>query len=514
MALQDALIQAARRHPGREALVAGGQRLGYGELLARAAGLARVLQAGGLEPGGRVGLFLDNVWQLPVAMFGVWLAGGVTVAINAQTRRDKLGFMLRDSGARWLLSEQSLAPTFMPVVESLGLSVLSTGEVPGAGSLDDALAAEAGPVPVAGGEPNALAALIYTSGTTGDPKGVMHTHASLGFAMDSIQAYLGFRPDDRLFCALPMTFGYGLCQWLCAVRAGATLVLERSFTYPVQVFQVMQREAITSFPGVPTLYALLLAHDAKQPLCFPSVRIATNAAAALPREFIDGIRRIFPAAGLYKMYGQTECIRISYLPPEQAALKPDSVGRAIPGTSLLLLDERGQPVAPGETGTLHVRGPHLMSGYWGQPEKTAEVLLPAPDGDGLMLRTGDQFRLDADGDLFFVARSDEIIKSRGEKVSPVEVENAIYRLDGVREVVVLGVPDEVLGQAVCAVVVPREGVELNERQVKRVCSEQLENYMMPSRILFMDALPRTPNGKLSRKLLLDTLGERLTARGQ
>lgn len=509
MALQDALIQAARLHPGREALVAGELRLGYGDVLARATGLAHVLRAAGLAAGDRVGLFMDNIWQLPVALFGVWLAGGVTVAINAQTKRDKLGFMLQDSGARWLLSEQPLARSFAPVAEALGLQVLSTGDVPGTTSLDQALSPSDVPLTAIETDPASLAALIYTSGTTSDPKGVMHTHASLGFAIDSIQSYLAFGPEDRLFCPLPMTFGYGLCQWLSTVGVGATLVLERSFTYPAQVFQLMQREAITSFPGVPTLYALLLAHDAKQALRFPSVRIATNAAAALPSEFIEGIQRIFPNAGLFKMYGQTECIRISYLPPEQATCKPDSVGRAIPGTEVLLLNESGQPVVPGETGTLHVRGPHLMRGYWQQPDRTAETLIAAPDGGAPLLCTGDLFRQDGDGDLFFVARGDEIIKSRGEKVSPAEVENAIYRLGGVREVVVLGIPDEMLGQAVCAVVVPREGEQLSEQQVKRVCSEHLENYMMPKRILFMDALPRTPNGKLSRRLVRETLGEQL-----
>ena len=167
------------------------------------------------------------------------------------------------------------------------------------------------------------------------------------FALDSINEYLGISQDDRLFSALPLSFGYGLFQWLSAVRAGAALVLERSFTYPAQVFKRMHDEAVTVFASVPTVYAMMLAQDAKQPLRFPSVRIVTNAAAALPAEFIAGIRRLFPQAGLYKMHGQTECIRTAYLAPTLAAVKPESVGRAIPGTELLVLGEDGRPCSAG-----------------------------------------------------------------------------------------------------------------------------------------------------------------------
>lgn len=280
-------------------------------------------------------------------------------------------------------------------------------------------------------------------------------------------------------------------------------MLARSFTYPMQVFNRMNNEAVTSFAGVPTIFAMMLAQDAKQPLHFPSVRILTNAAAVLPVEFIPGIRRMFPQAGLYKMYGQTECIRSAYLNPALADIKPESVGCAIPGTELLLLDEDGQPVAPTEIGNLYVRGPHLMQGYWKQPEKTAEVLVPGLLPGEFLLKSGDLFRQDADGDFYFVARSDEIIKSRGEKVSPTEVENAIYSLSSVQEVVVAGIPDPILGEAVCAFVTIRDGENLSIQQIKHICNERLENYMVPKHIVLLPELPHTANGKLSRKLVLE-----------
>jgi acyl-coenzyme A synthetase/AMP-(fatty) acid ligase len=212
---------------------------------------------------------------------------------------------------------------------------------------------------------------------------------------------------------------------------------------------------------------------------------------------------MFPNAGLVKMYGQTECIRACYLPADLAAEYPGSVGVAIPGSELLLLDEEGNEVGIGDTGTLHVRGPHVMRGYWKDPERTRGVLVPGSAPTEMMLRTGDHFRLDEKGLLHFVSRQDDIIKSRGEKVSPTEVENVIYRLPAVAEAIVLGVPDPILGQAVCALVVPKAGETVHENEVKRACKKVLETYMVPTHVLCVEALPRTARGKLSRKLVME-----------
>lgn len=506
--LQDTLLATASCYPDGTALIVGDVRMSYSEASHYACRLAHALRAHGVTRGDRVAIFMDNTWQCALSIYGVLLAGGVFVAVNAQTKTDKLAFILRDSDTHVLLTEPHFARVFGPLTEQMPtLRILCTPEssaLPtGAENLDDTLSNMPSTPPPQQAITLDLAALIYTSGTTGDPKGVMHSHQSLLFALDSINEYLGFTQDDRLFSALPLNFGYGLFQWLSAVRAGATLVLERSFTYPAQVFKRMHDEAVTSFASVPTVYAMMLAQDAKQPLRFPNVRLITNAAAALPAEFIPGIRRLFPQASLYKMYGQTECIRSAYLKPNLAEIKLESVGCAIPGTELLLLGENGQPVAQGEVGCLHVRGPHVMLGYWKQPEKTAEVLVPGPLPGEFLLKSGDLFRQDAEGDFYFVARSDEIIKSRGEKVSPAEVENAIYSLPAVQDVVVTGVPDPLLGEAVCAFVATRDGEELSIPQIKRICSERLENYMVPKHVLFLPELPRTVNGKLSRKLIME-----------
>jgi long-chain acyl-CoA synthetase len=250
---------------------------------------------------------------------------------------------------------------------------------------------------------------------------------------------------------------------------------------------------------VPTVFAAILGMTPRP--TFPSVRRITNAAAGLPPSFHEGLAAVFPNALLYRMYGQTECKRVCYLDPELVASKPTSVGRAMPGTETLVLDDRGDPVQPGQVGVLHVRGPHLMMGYWRAPDLTAKVLREGPYPGERILNTRDHFTIDEDGLLYFVDRSDDIIKTRGEKVSSVEVENALHTIAGVSQAAVVGVPDDILGEAVRAYVVPAEGARLEEREIIRACRERLENFMVPRDVVLVDQLPKTDSGKVRKKSL-------------
>jgi acyl-coenzyme A synthetase/AMP-(fatty) acid ligase len=201
------------------------------------------------------------------------------------------------------------------------------------------------------------------------------------------------------------------------------------------------------------------------------------------------------------MYGQTECIRVCYLEPELVDQKPTSVGKAIPGTDAFVLGEDGSPARPGAVGTLYVRGPHVMRGYWNAPELTASRLVGGEEDDELLC-THDLFTTDADGDLYFVSRSDEIIKTRGEKVSPIQVEETLFSIEGVKEAAVVGVPDELLGEAIRAYIVLDEGTVLEEADVVRACREHLEAFAVPQEVRFIDELPKTPSGKVRKKSLL------------
>jgi acyl-CoA synthetase (AMP-forming)/AMP-acid ligase II len=344
-----------------------------------------------------------------------------------------------------------------------------------------------------------LAAIIYTSGTTGEPKGVMLTHLNMCSAWRSVQAYIGFREDDVIGLALSPSFSYGLYHVLMGLGLGASLVLERSVSFPVKVVENLARERVTVFPGVPTLYSSILGLSNLASFDLSALRIVTNAAAALPDEHVRRLAELLPGARLYSMYGMTECKRISFLPPEQLAIRPTSVGRGMPNQECWLVDEFGRRLPFGATGELVVRGSHVMRGYWEKPVETAERLKPGAVEGERVLYTGDIFRTDDEGWLYFVARGDDIIKSRGEKVAPREVENAIYALDGVLDCAVIGVPDELLGQAVKAFVTLKPGVAMSERDVIRHCLSRLESYMAPKSVVFMDDLPRTDSGKI-RKL--------------
>ncbi len=362
-------------------------------------------------------------------------------------------------------------------------------------SLDEALAAT-DPRPASPGTaPDDLAALVYTSGSTGRRRGVMLSHQALVFVIDRIAEYLRLDADDRILSVLPLAFTYGLSQLLVTTRLGATLLLERTFAFPGRTLERIHTEQATVFPAVPTVYATLVGLEHAR--TYDSVRCLTNAAAGLPPAFHEGIRRVFPRARLYRMYGQTECVRVCYLEPELIDSKPTSVGRAIPGTEVSVLDESGKPVAPGKTGVLHVSGPHLMMGYWRDPESTERSLKEG------ILSTHDHFTVDEDGLLYFVGRTDDIIKTRGEKVSAVEVENVLHSVDGVRLAAVVGVDDELLGEAVVAYVVLEDGSVLTPEAILRFARAKLENFMVPREVVIVDELPLTESGKVRKRSLLE-----------
>ncbi len=504
--LQDSLQRTAQNFPDKIAIISGVDRISYGQLWQRSIQMANVLKSHGVQRGDRVAIYLDNTWQCAVSVFGSLLADAAFVLINPQTKSDKLAYILSDSGARALVAESALLRFVQPALAQLESPpcLLVSGPVH-AGiqgeSLKMAWASASDTPPRPTNIALDLASLIYTSGSTGDPKGVMHTHQSMRFALESLVEYLEISYQDRIICMLPLSFDYGLYQLLMAVHIGAALVLERSFAYPAQIFNLLESEKITVFPGVPTVYAMLLAADEKSPLRFPHVRKVTNTAASLPATFNQRLQKIFPNAALYRMYGLTECKRVCYLDPALIDQKPESVGKAIPGTETLLLNDKGQPVAPGEPGKLYVRGPHVMLGYWQQPDKTDHMLHPGPMLGEKMLCTQDYFTADEDGCLYFVGRSDNIIKSRGEKVSPTEVEAVLYGLPGVREAAVLGVPDAILGQAIQAIVSLTEGSDLDETKIRKLCAQRLENHMVPSHVLLMAELPKSANGKIDNKAL-------------
>jgi acyl-coenzyme A synthetase/AMP-(fatty) acid ligase len=210
---------------------------------------------------------------------------------------------------------------------------------------------------------------------------------------------------------------------------------------------------------------------------------------------------MFPQVTMISMFGLTECKRVSYLPPEELDSIPSSVGKAMPNCEVFVVDENGNEVQPGETGELIIRGSNVMQGYWADPEITARTYKDGQYPGGRILHSGDYFKQDERGFLYFLGRKDDMIKSKGERISAKEVENNISSMEGVAEVAIIGVPDEIFGQAIKAYIVPVPGVELPEKQVLKYCAENMETFMVPKYIEFMDSLPKTPNGKIDKKQL-------------
>ncbi|MGZ4617853.1 MAG: class I adenylate-forming enzyme family protein [Frankiaceae bacterium] len=510
--LQHYLRDNARTRPDKTALVCDGARLSYAELDAAANRLAHGLLAAGVRPGDRVVVHLENSFEAVIAIFAILRAGAVFSVVHPATKAERLSYILQDEAAAALITinDARRRPCVLQALRAAPVSVViwvngppvGPGGTPSRDFLDwAAMAAESGCTPEVGTSDLDLASIIYTSGPTAHPKGVMSAHRDTVFAARSIAGYLDNTADDVIFCCLPLAHTYGLSQLLTATLVGATVVLQPNFAFPARALQVMARERVTGFPGVPTMFAVLLRQDRLVHHDLSSLRYFTNAAAPLPAAQLLAVCAAFPQVQFFSMYGQTECKRACYLPPEQLCRRPDSVGIPIPGTDAYVVDEDGRPAPPGVTGELVVRGPHLMRGYWGKPQDTAARLRRGPAPGELLLYTGDLFRTDAAGFLYFVSRADDIIKCRGEKVSPQEIETALCRLDGVADVAAVGVPDDILGEAIKVVVVRKTGAALSELDVRAFCSRQLEDSLIPKYVEFRSELPTNDHGKTLRREL-------------
>ncbi len=509
MRIEQFLADSARRFGAKTALATPQRRLTYAEFDDASTRLAASLAEQGIRRGDRVLVFMDNCWEAAVSIFAVLKAGAVFSPINPSTKANKLAYVIGNCRPKAILTIAKLVHTAEEARQSYSapLLVISAGQAgtqaPDVVAFEACLSQPAEP-PAHGGIDIDLAMLVYTSGSTGRPKGVMMTHRNVEAAASSITTYLENTPDDIILNVLPIAFDYGLYQLLMAVKVGATLVLEKSFAFPQAIFDCIRAERVTGFPLVPTMAAMILQMRELEPGFLPGLRYLTNTAAALPVAHIARLRELFPAARLYSMYGLTECKRCTYLPPEELDRRPGSVGIAIPNTEALVVDEAGEPVSSGVAGELVIRGPHVMQGYWENEAATRQRLRPGPNPWEKVLYTGDLFKTDEEGFLYFIGRKDDIIKTRGEKVAPKEVEAVLHAHPGIAEAVVVGVPDKLLGEAIAAAVVLSDPA-LTEREIIRHCAQYLEDFMVPKRVEIRQELPKTDTGKISRLIAGETM---------
>ena len=512
------LSRSARRFPDKVALVCGEQRWTYKALDQRADHLATALLDAGVARQDRVAVLMDNCAETVISLYGILKAGGVFIILAGSLKGAKLRYILENSGANVLITHTSKAKVVCNALsegtgdrkliwigpkkripEQLLKSSLIWDEI--FSEFDDKIAYDQKDSRLPRCIDVDLATLIYTSGSTGEPKGVMSTHHNMISAARSIVQYIGNVEDDIILDVLPLSFDYGLYQVIMAFMFGGTVVLERSFLYLHSILERIAQEKVTGFPIVPTIVAMLLKLQDLKKYDFSTLRYMTNTGAALPVEHIRRLRDMFPHVTMISMFGLTECKRVSYLPPEELESIPSSVGKAMPNCEVFVVDENGSEVAPGETGELIIKGSNVMQGYWADPEITAKTYKDGQYPSGRILHSGDYFRQDERGFLYFLGRKDDMIKSKGERISAKEVENNISSMEGVAEVAVIGVPDEIFGQAIKAYIVSAPDVELPERQVLKYCAANMEIFMVPKYIEFMDSLPKTPNGKIDKKQL-------------
>lgn len=519
--IHELVSTTAQARPTAVALRYRGQQLDYAALQAGISEVATALLAQGIGPGERVAVYLEKRLETVLAMFGAAAAGAVFVPVNPLLKPAQVAHILADCSVRVLVTSaqraQVLGEALAPCAH-LGSVVLVDADTP----QDLALrvsqaevvswaaflqrAALAAPLPAHRRIDSDVAAILYTSGSTGKPKGVVLSHRNLVAGAVSVASYLGNHADDRLLAVLPLSFDYGLSQLTTAFHRGAAVVL-LNYLLPRDILNAVVAEGITGLAGVPPLWQQLAQ------LNWPAhctLRYLTNSGGAMPRPVLAQLRQALPRAQVFLMYGLTEAFRSTYLPPEELDRRPDSMGRAIPNAEILVVHPDGSPCAPGEVGELVHRGALVAQGYWNDPEKTAQRFRPAPLRDPhltvgeLAVWSGDSVRMDEEGFLYFVGRSDDMIKVSGYRISPHEVEEVVYATGLVAEAAAIGVPHPQSGQAVL-VVLPASA-QVTPAALIQACRQHLPSYMVPAAVhAWPDALPRSPNGKLDRKLMQQTL---------
>jgi acyl-CoA ligase (AMP-forming) (exosortase A-associated) len=508
----------ARSHPHLPALTFKQQTLNYAALCTEIHGVASGFSDLGVAREERVAVYLDKRIETVVAIFAASAAGAAFVPVNPLLRPAQVGHIVRDCDVRVLVTsparlallgdELASCPTVQHVV--LVDAGIQEEESPGhfrvhgweklRGSDRAVLARNVIDLDIA--------AILYTSGSTGTPKGVVLSHRNLIAGAESVAMYLGNTSDDVLLAALPLSFDAGFSQLTTAFAVGAHVIL-MNYLLPGDVPRLCVRHRVTGLTCVPPLW-IQIAEQSWPEDAKASLRYFANTGGRMPKPVLEKLREVFPSAKPFLMYGLTEAFRSTYLDPAEVDRRPDSIGKAIPDAEILVVRPDGSPCDPGEEGELVHRGPHVALGYWNDPVRTGERFRPVPGRETpwrtpeLAVWSGDSVVADAEGFLYFVGRTDDMIKTSGYRVSPTEIEEVAYASTQVRDAVALGVEDARLGQRVLLVVAPKVD-DFDATALLEEMKSRLPLYMVPSSVVVRDAIPRSLNGKFDRTLLREEL---------
>jgi long-chain acyl-CoA synthetase len=485
--LTSVLRQAVADHADRPAVRLDEHVLTYADLWDAAARVAELLKSFGVEPGDRVGIMLPNVPAFPIAYYGTLGAGGVVVPMNPLLKSREVAYYLGDSGAKVLFAWNAAAGEAAKGAAETGTRVVE---------VTDPLLALAGPAPAPITEDRADdddAVILYTSGTTGRPKGAELTHANLTRNAElTATTLLKSSTGDVVMGCLPLFHVFGLtCGLNATVTAGAVLTLLPRFDAG-KALEIIQRDRVTIFEGVPTMYAAMLHHTGERP-DVSSLRLCVSGGAAMPVEVLRGFEEAFGCI-ILEGYGLSETSPVASFNHPDKVRKPGSIGTPIAGVEMRLIDADGADVPAGEVGEIAIRGHNVMKGYWGRPDATAEAM---PEGG--WFRTGDLAKVDEDGYYYIVDRKKDLIIRGGYNVYPREIEEVLYEHPDVAEVAVIGIPHDDLGEEVGAAVKLKPGRTATPADLRAFVRERVAAYKYPRHVWIVDDLPKGPTGKILRR---------------
>ncbi|MCK5127014.1 MAG: acyl--CoA ligase [candidate division Zixibacteria bacterium] len=523
MRLFDLLRRGAANSPDKIAVTHGDIQISYSELLSQALTLLQHLKNLSIDSGDRVAIMLENSVDYIIAYFAVTGAGYIVVPLDTSLKPEKCGYILKDCEAKALIIQKKYTrhiniildndSTVKHVISDRKLDLSEQGIT--CELWDDAMMSDVKPdisshlteiekiAPMKtlrhdnlGDCPHELAAIFYTSGSTGSPKGVMLSHRNLVSNTVATIEYLKLTSDDSIITILPFYYIYGNSLLLTHLVSGGRVVIDNRFAFPQVILETMAREKVTGFSGVPSNFMILLTNTNFISAGFPKLRYLTQAGGGMAPEIISRVMGAFPSKEIYIMYGQTEASpRITYLPSDMLKKNIGSIGIPVPGVTIKLMSEEGNEVPEGEVGEIAVLGDCVMMGYWNQPDEQEQVL---KDG---WLYTGDLAKRDANGLLFIVSRKKEIMKVGGNRVSAKEVEEKILELDEIQEVAVISVPDDILGEAIKAVIVCKNGQDSDVKKIQNYCKAGLAMHKVPKFVEFIDELPKYQSGKVNKQEL-------------
>jgi long-chain acyl-CoA synthetase len=488
MNLAEILTSSAKRNPDRVALKLDDLELSYAQLDEATARFAGMLTEKGLAKGDRVGIMLPNVPYFAVCYYGVLRAGGVVVPMNVLLKRREVKFYLEDPGAKLLFAWEGFAEDARSGAQDAGTECVLVAP----GAFEKLLASAEPKADVIDADPEDTAVILYTSGTTGTPKGAELTHSNLTRNCEIARGLFDLDADAVVLGALPLFHSFGqTCGLNATILSGGTLTLIPRFD-PGKALEIIERDHVNVFEGVPTMYSAILHHPERERFDTSSLVLCGSGGAAMPVELLRGFDEAFGCKVL-EGYGLSETSPVASFNHRDRERKAGSIGTPVDGVEMKVVGEDGEEVPQGEVGEIVIRGHNVMKGYWNRPDATAETIV-----DG-WLHTGDMATLDEDGYFFIVDRKKDMIIRGGYNVYPREIEEVLYEHPDVREVAVVGVPHDELGEEVGAAVALKDGADTKEEQLRDYVKEQVAAYKYPRRIWFVDDLPKGPTGKILKR---------------